>query len=443
MKLIKAIRTNNLDEVKSILPTRFLGEINACDYGSKRTNPLCVASQMGFSKIVEELLAFGADPDFLNPLGVAFKKRHPDVIKILLNAGAKPSSRHLFRACGYSYTEIVRMIVSSSGINLNKRNERNQTLLKVVVLRNNIQIAKVLLSAGADPNKSYVLHTVCKFRDAEFAEELLVAGADPNKPNILNNVPLHTAVLAQKTRIVKVLIKAGATLDGNISNGNECNPLNMAVKYGYTEIVKILIEAGASVSFIENESLGYVVGNKHIEIMRLLTNQGVNIDVVGIHSNTLLYAACYNDDIDMVILLLTSGANPLDSKSGGFPLIAASKNDNLEIMSMLLDAADWTKCDTSTEYQLSSSLNNASNNRNVDMIELLLGVGANPDILANKISRPRYTRLTKLLLRFGSNLTSSDIEKTYMPSLSTLSLTSMKKNQITPVRIPRMLLLPD
>jgi len=68
---------------------------------------------------------------------------------------------------------------------------------------------------------------------------LLNAGADPNKADFNKVTPLHTAATLQNLEIVDMLLKHGAQIDA-LDNANE-SPLDWAQKSGHTKAHQMLL----------------------------------------------------------------------------------------------------------------------------------------------------------------------------------------------------------
>jgi hypothetical protein len=89
-----------------------------------------------------------------------------------------------------------------------------------------------------------LLHWSIMKDNVELAKGLIEAGANLNVQEISKQTPLHWAALRGHTQIGKILIEAGAALDAQ--DRWKRTPLHWATITGHIEIAKAFIEAGAA-----------------------------------------------------------------------------------------------------------------------------------------------------------------------------------------------------
>jgi ankyrin repeat protein len=152
---------------------------------------LQVASSLGYEKIVEMLLAKGANvdtggDDYGSPLQVAAAGGHREVVQMLVEAGAE----------------------------VNAKGGVNGRTLQAAAVGGHREVVQVLLKAGADVNAQ-----------GEYTSALQAAAARGHK------------------EVVQVLLKAGA--DVNAKGGRYGSALQAAAAGGHKEVVQMLVEAGA------------------------------------------------------------------------------------------------------------------------------------------------------------------------------------------------------
>ena len=170
----------------------------------------------------------------------------------------------LFRAVKRGDVEIVTILADLCPEHLDTVHEQafrlHETPLSLAVKAQAVEMVRVLLEAGADPNTITLnafrlyetpLSLAVKAQAVEMVRVLLEAGADPNTITLnafrLHETPLSLAVKAQAVEMVRVLLEAGA--DPNTITQNAFRlyetPLSLAVKAQFIEIVRILVDAGA------------------------------------------------------------------------------------------------------------------------------------------------------------------------------------------------------
>lgn len=249
------------------------GEVNAvdeCGYSA-----LHLAAEHGYAELVELLLKSGAQIDYRpptdepyprtqlcdEPLRLAIRNRHLDIARVLLEHGADPNRRYFFGSeINLSSEPDVLELLLAFGADPDSRDRAGLTpLMKAARHAHGMEACLLLISHGADVNA--VADERHDFRTV-----------------------LHYAVLSGNLDIVNLLIKQGARLnyDKLTQPFPKPSPLDLAILKGDSRLVKLLVDAGADV----NRSSPLIGSPLHVacadnvanrlEIMSLLLDTGAD-----------------------------------------------------------------------------------------------------------------------------------------------------------------------
>jgi ankyrin repeat protein len=137
-----------------------------------------------------------------------------------------------------SNQDIIKKLLKYPGVDINQTlNDELNTSLHISVESQDLEILKLLLDQGADPNRKNEklispLHNVSIFGQEnalELAKVLLEAGANINSQDNKGMTPLHCAVENQKKTLTEFLIRRGASLQ--VEDNEKQNPLERAAKF--------------------------------------------------------------------------------------------------------------------------------------------------------------------------------------------------------------------
>ena len=230
----------------------------------------------GDSKKLEYLI--DKDPALINisdrwqstPLHWAARLEDNDIVKTLIDAGASVRARDMYgntplHCAAESWNEVLhprwnrdkeRQLVSSesivvllieSGADINAVNKYDFTPLHEAARSGDIEVAEILIRAGADINAKCVrrsltpLHTAAYSGNCRVVKILIENGADISlKSGIRGNTPFHLAVGSGKDAIevCKVFLDNGAKVDQ--INYEQYTPLDLAKDYGVKELIDFL-----------------------------------------------------------------------------------------------------------------------------------------------------------------------------------------------------------
>ena len=252
--------------------------------------------------------------------------------------------------------------------------------------------------------------------DLEMARLLLEADADPNLGNRYHITPLWLAALNRSPEMIELLLGFGASAKAVMPHGETA--LMVAARAGDPESIRMLLAAGADANASETlqgeTGLMWAAAENHPEAIRALVKGGAEIDKrsralnlpameweqVGMVSTTLpvggwtaaMYAARQNS-AEAMATLIELGAN-LDEQDedGTTALSLAIMNEHYDLAAVLLEAgADPNVADRTGANALYGA---------VEMVSHRADIGRPP--------RPRFDELTaldivQLTLRYGAD----------------------------------------
>ena len=198
-------------------------------------------------------------------------------------------TQRLFAVCGKGTPEQVQA-ATGFWTSVNARNKNGQTPLQLAAwLNQNPEVISILLRAGAkvnaqDDNHETLLSSACHNKNPEIMATLIEAGADINAKYYYDRRTLLMLLMTgnENPQTVIMLIKKGA--DVNAKDKNGLTPLMWALYYdwaikhkGHLETIKVLIQAGADVNAKDNDGksvLDYARQCKNQVVINLLTQAG-------------------------------------------------------------------------------------------------------------------------------------------------------------------------
>ncbi|THU58798.1 hypothetical protein C4D60_Mb03t18240 [Musa balbisiana] len=145
---------------------------------------------------------------------------------------------------------------------------------------------------------------------------LINAGADPNKTDYDGRTALHMAACKGHEQVVKFLIQRGSNV--NCIDKFGTSPLFEAMKAGNDRIAAILVENGAILNLDDaGNYLCEVVTNGNIDLLRCLLEYGANPNSKNYDRRTPLHVAASEGLHLMANILIEFGANVLSKDRWG------------------------------------------------------------------------------------------------------------------------------
>lgn len=233
-----------------------------------RNADLLVACEKGDSAKVGKLLADGVDPNTARTSGAtalayAVAGSHSDVVRILLVAGADPDK---------TTAGLSPLFLAAENGDL----EIVQALVKAGA-KVNARLDAVDADMKARNGDTALIAAASTSGTAAVAKALLAAGADVNARADNGKTALMQAVVSENPAVVRVLLDAKADVTPKMAPPEEVDALTLAVGKGRADIVAMLIAAKADAGVrIDGEVtlLEFAILSDHPQVAQLLRKAG-------------------------------------------------------------------------------------------------------------------------------------------------------------------------
>lgn len=430
-------------------------------------------------QVIEALLEAGEIIDFQSAIDLGMTEKAKELLTAnpALAKGGQWSDP-LSRATNAGQQQIVELLLDlgadvNTGIDdLNVRGA--WTALSTAVVSHDLEIAKLLLERGANPNVSggrnfeSLLHFAVAECPSSFVRLLLEKGADPNRASEWGEgTVLHQAAVRGDLEMVDLLLSFGADVNGG---RGAVPPLLLAAGQGHQEVAGVLLAHGASLDI----SIAAALGNS-AEVMRFLDADPALLEKRdGYVGRTPLAWAVSRDHSQLAAALLERGAQ-VDARAssswwpaneyygrlqrdakpptqyGETPLHLAAESGDVNLVRLLLDhGADVNARAHSFENQPGgSALHMAAAAGNLDVARLLLDRGANVNLQSSGAMTPlhssmKHPTMVKLLIDRGADINAitkegcSALDLTWESnpeSINTLIAHGAKMNLFTAIRL--------
>jgi len=444
---IFAPHTKRCDAIKLLIENGAV--INIID--ANKFTPLHLAAKHGALDCVKLLIANGSDIDYTisnhhvydyddddydddyimyPPLYYAAVNGHADVVQYLLSKGA--SVNHGL----YKNIRLLRRISSK----MYKRVSISLTRFRYAP-RNTakyIPIIKMLLFAGmpfkpVNSGERSLLEFAVTFNIVELAKVLLEAGAKSDEV-VLVDPFIHNAIINNNTEMVKLLISYNATINQKELYGKHTSVV--VAQFGNVNILKLLLDAELDIEYTYYSRMKYPFVETLCEfkkyglIKTIITHEYTKHNSELMHELLRCLSYIVNKySVKLIRLLLESGANPNCMSHGGSILMTVfyynrhipSYNPHVfNVVKMLIDfGADVNSgaivLPNSIDFNTCIPLHESALHGDYETTQLLIEKGSDVNRICivtgqtplHKAVLSNNSRIIKCLLDAGANINSA------------------------------------
>ncbi len=337
-------------------------------------------------------------------------KQDADVLAVL------PGTNDTLLMMAVKYPDILEMLLEKDSSNINAQTNDGWTALMLASLNAPEESIELLLKYGAnteikDTDGRTALSWAAGSGNIEALQQLISAHADVNSLDNEHQTPLMWAALMGRKKAVELLLQAGADINIVDKNGKAVftrinkvkiksfpqlntelvdeygfTPLHWAAMQNDTNLIHALIKQGMSPDIINQQKGETPLMRASIQganqAIKALLKSGANIHLKDMNGNTALMWAVSSDDFPKTVKLLLKNNSQIDEKNieGLTPLMRASKRGLIK------------------------------------SVKVLLGNGANPNLLDNQGKSAfawaidgEHTEIAHILLKSGAPVSNTNI----------------------------------
>lgn len=313
---------------------------------TKLDRDMLLAARLGFVAKVKELIESNANVDTCNSGGTS-----------ALHMAAMSGDR-----------EVARCLIKNGAV-IDILDHNKATPLHMAALYGNLDILKYLIKKGADINALDInhvtpLHYATMNNGPKFnsvMEFLIEKGANPNLANETEFSFLYKVSFLGLDNIVNSILRYIDDIN-ELHKDTHTTALHAAAKNGHSKVAHLLLSAGIDVSIQNSDGysayylarnnsfhdLGNILNSKgtqlisaaangKLSLVKKMVKKGTDINFVNYYNYNALNLAVKKGHPDVTKFLLEKNIFIITDILGETPLYAAARNNDCEIMKILID----------------------------------------------------------------------------------------------------------
>ncbi|OUM68856.1 hypothetical protein PIROE2DRAFT_27061, partial [Piromyces sp. E2] len=348
---------------------KFLLQVNPnIDLNEKNENKntaLMISLKNKHFDIVREILKYKyinvniSNKQGYNPLFYMIKKSYQeeDIFKSIMSKyknineiDCKKKTTPLIYAIQKKKEFFVKLLLENKKVDIDTRDSENKTPLDYAVETKKSKLIKLLIYRNYDKKSEFTddiqeietsgltpLLLAINNNDILLVKYLIDHQVELKRPNRNEVTPFRKALDKSNIKILRLLLAKDKKIP---IEDNNLQPLIFAIKKNNPEFVKLLIENGADInefSYNGNTPLLQAINNDNTEIIHLLIDNGVNLNQCNNEGKLPLEIAKEKNNEKEAINLIQNGANVnYEHKNGLTPLLYAIHKNNLKMIDLLI-----------------------------------------------------------------------------------------------------------
>jgi ankyrin repeat protein len=265
--------------------------------------------------------------------------------------------------------EITKLLISyKANIDYGLVEEGGFNPLLAAAIGNHLELVEILIDNGAIVG----MHMAVLQKDIHAVGNFLA-----DQPSLVNSrrnrgmTPLHLSAMSGQLDMTDFLLNHGANI--NFFTPASETPLYQAIKFNNVALVEFMIDKGADINL--SFGLQTAVLQNNADMIQSLIRKGADINYQNSRMNAPLHLAAWKGYVEVVELLLASGAqvNIKTSNYSKMPLHYAAEEGHLDVAKLLIGYNADINC---ISWLLATPLDHARSASKTKMMNYLKSQGA-------------------------------------------------------------------